>query len=60
MPTAAPEWWIGDSVLVGRTRRVIRALDKNSGAVSLRSTNNPNASIWWHTTVDRLPRKEAR
>ncbi|WP_345750091.1 hypothetical protein [Microbacterium rhizophilus] len=50
-------WRIGDLVVLGSTRWVIRTLVGEQ--VELEATNTPTG-IWWTTTLDKLPDKETR
>jgi hypothetical protein len=50
-------WEVGDPVNIGPMRWVIRTI--NGENVELESMNQPNASIWWTTTLLNLPRKDA-
>lgn len=52
-------WETGDAVTVGRTRWVIRRLDRSTGRVVLEAMNTTNHAEWWDTTLDRLPEKTA-
>lgn len=49
------KWVTGDRLTVGATTWIIRVLVGQD--VELESTNNPNASIWWRTTLANLPKK---
>lgn len=60
-PTPRPRslsWAIGDLVVVGSTRWVIRNIVGDH--VEFEATNVSAAGIWWTTTLDRLPDKEQR
>lgn len=52
-------WETGDAVTVGRTRWVIRRLDRSTGRVVLEAMNTTNHAEWWDTTLDRLPERTA-
>lgn len=54
-----PSWQLGDLLTVGRTRWVIRRLDRSMGRVVLEAMNTTNHGEWWDTTLDRLPEKSA-
>ena len=55
--TTSPEWQVGETVVDGRRRWIIRALNRKTGQVALASANTVNADIWWNTTIDKLPEK---
>ena len=63
MTTIAPprpktaHWTVGDAFTLGATRWAIRNI--NGDHVECESTNNPNAGIWWTTTLEHLPEKRA-
>lgn len=48
-------WEVGDLVSIGSARWAIRTITKK--AVELELMNNPNAAIWWNTTLANLPKK---
>lgn len=48
-------WQIGDLVIVGSTRWVIRIIQGEK--VELEATSITAGGIWWRTTLDRLPDK---
>lgn len=48
-------WQPGDTVTVGSTRWIIRALNRQTRKVALASSNTTNSGIWWNTTLDNLP-----
>lgn len=53
---ATAAWVEGDAFTLGRTRWIIRVL--RGDHVELEASNVP-AGIWWTTTIDNLPEKEA-
>jgi hypothetical protein len=50
-------WRQGEVFVLGGTRWAIRVL--RGRHVECESMNNPNASIWWTTTLSNLPEKTA-
>lgn len=51
-------WKAGDTLIVGRTRWLIKDIRQDSTVV-LHSANTVNHLVEWNTTLDRLPEKVA-
>lgn len=50
-------WKVGDSVMVGAARWLIRTIVGEQVELEASSVT---AGIWWRTTLDNLPTKETR
>ncbi|WP_221585576.1 hypothetical protein [Microbacterium sp. G2-8] len=52
-------WRLGDAWTdpVSGLRWIIRTLNTSTGAVELEAANAVSSSVWWRTTIDRLPKK---
>ena len=54
-----PKWEVGDVVIVGTRRWVIRAINAHTRRVFLVAANTVNHAMTWTTILNKLPEKTA-
>lgn len=59
IPTRAPaqKWEVGDVVVIGARRWIIRAINEHTRRVLLVAANTLNHGLAWSTILNKLPEK---